>query len=516
MTTLQSGHATPTRRGRDARQAARLARAVETLPYLTRRLAPVEVISTEGLEQIEHNADTLLETVGIEIVNYPDAVEIFRSAGAEVEGQRVRFPRGLCRQLITASAPRIFTQRARNAARSVVIGDPHVVLVPTYGSPFIHNLDDGRRYATIEDFRNFVKLTYTSTTLHHGGGTLCEPVDLPVNKRHFDMVYSHIKYSDRAFMGSVTHPSRAQDSVEMARLVFGAETLEREHVIMGLANANSPMSWDFNMLGSARAYAEANQIMLITPFILGGAMAPVTVAAQATQTLAEALAGMAFCQIVRPGAPVIFGSFASSMSMQTGAPTFGTPEPQLVLFVLAALARRLGVPFRSGGNFTASKVPDYQAAYESAISFLATLQAGVNFNLHTAGWLEGGLSIGYEKFVLDEDQASMAGAYLDGVDTTDNGYALDAMLQGGPGQHFLGSPHTLANFETAFWRSAISNNDSFEQWELDGALDAPARANRVWKARLAAYEPPPLDEAIDEALCAWIDARKASFPDSDV
>ena len=198
----------------------------------------------------------------------------------------------------------------------------------------------------------------------------------------------------------------------MARIVFGAETMEREHVIMGLANANSPMSWDFNMLGSAKVYAENNQIMLITPFILGGAMAPVTVAAQATQTLAEALAGMAFCQIVRPGAPVIFGSFASSMSMQSGAPTFGTPEPQLVLFVLAALARRLGVPFRSGGNFTASKLPDYQAAYESAISYMATMQAGVNFNLHTAGWLEGGLAIGYEKFILDEDQASMTEAYI--------------------------------------------------------------------------------------------------------
>ena len=504
------------RRGREARQAARLARAVESLPYLTRRLPPVEVIGEEGLATIEHNADTLLQEVGIEIVNYPEATEIFRRAGADVDGQRVRFERGMCRQLIGASAPRIFTQRARNEARSVVIGDPHVVLVPTYGSPFVHDLDDGRRYATIEDFRNFVKLTYTSTTLHHGGGTLCEPVDLPVNKRHFDMVYSHIKYSDRAFMGSVTHPSRAADSVEMARIVFGADTLEREHVIMGLANANSPMSWDFNMLGSAKAYAEANQIMLITPFILGGAMAPVTVAAQATQTLAEALAGMAFCQIVRPGAPVIFGSFASSMSMQTGAPTFGTPEPQLVLFVLAALARRLGVPFRSGGNFTASKVPDYQAAYESAISFLATIQAGVNFNLHTAGWLEGGLAIGYEKFILDEDQASMAGAYLGGVDTTDNGYALQAMLDGGPGQHFLGAPHTLANFETAFWRSAISNNDSFEQWELDGSLDAAQRANRAWKRRLAEYEPPPLDEGIDEALLAWIDGRKTSFPDSDV
>ena len=305
-------------------------------------------------------------------------------------------------------------------------------------------------------------------------------------------------------------------SVEMARIVFGAETLEREHVIMGLANANSPMSWDHNMLGSAKAYAEANQIMLITPFILGGAMAPVTVAAQATQTLAEALAGMAFCQIVRPGAPVIFGSFASSMSMQTGAPTFGTPEPQLVLFVLAALARRLGVPFRSGGNFTASKVPDYQAAYESAISFMATMQAGVNFNLHTAGWLEGGLAIGYEKFVLDEDQASMAGAYLAGVDTTDNGFAIEAMLEGGPGRHFLGSAHTLANFETAFWRSELSNNDSFEQWELDGGLDAAQRANRRWKQRLAAYEAPPLDEAIHDELLDWIRVRKASFPDSDV
>ena len=516
MTTQEVEHAGPARRGRSARQAARLARAMDTLPYLTRKLPPVEVISTDGLEAIEHNADTLLQEVGVEIVNFPEGVEIFRSAGADVQGSRVRFERGMCRRLIQASAPRLFTQTARNPARSVQIGDPYMVLAPTYGSPFIQNLDDGRRYATIEDFRNFVKLAYTSHTLHHGGGTLCEPVDLPVNKRHLEMVYSHIRYSDRAFMGSVTHPSRAEDSVEMARIVFGADALEQEHVIMGLANANSPMSWDFNMLGSAKAYAEANQIMLITPFILGGAMAPVTVAASATQTLAEALAGMAFCQIVRPGAPVIFGSFASSMSMQTGAPTFGTPEPQLVLFVLAALARRLGVPFRSGGNFTASKLPDYQAAYESAISFMATMQAGVNFNLHTAGWLEGGLAIGYEKFMLDEDQASMAGAYLGGVDLSENGLALQAMLDGGPGQHFLGSPHTLANFENAFWRSELSDNNSYEQWQLNGGHDAAERANAAWKRRLAEYEEPRLDPAVHEELVAWMDQRKASFPDSDV
>ena len=515
MTTQEADHHT-LRRGRAARQEARLARAAESLPYLTRRLAPVEVISAEGLETIEHNADTLLEQVGIEIGNFPEALDIFRGAGADVTGTRVHFERGMCRRIIQASAPPMFTQRARNPKRDVVIGDPYMVLVPSYGSPFIHNLDEGRRYATIEDFRNFVKLTYMNHTLHHGGGTLCEPVDLPVNKRHLDMVYSHIRYTDKAFMGSVTHPDRAQDSVDMVKILFGPDVVGRDHVIMGLANANSPMSWDFNMLGSAKVYAENNQIVLVTPFILGGAMAPVTVAAAATQTLAEALAGMAFCQIVRPGAPVIFGSFASSMSMQSGAPTFGTPEPQLILFVMAALARRLGVPFRSGGNFTASKVPDYQAAYESAISFMATMQAGVNFNLHTAGWLEGGLTIGYEKFVLDADQASMASALIGGVDLTENGLALQAMLDGGPGQHFLGSPHTLANFEDAFWRSELSNNDSFEQWQAEGARDAAVRANERWKRTLREYEEPPLDEGIHEALIDWLRRRKASFPDSDV
>ena len=355
-----------------------------------------------------------------------------------------------------------------------------------------------------------------SPAMHHNGGTLCEPVDLPVNKRHFDMVYAHIKYSDKPFMGSVTHPDRASDSIEMAGVVFGDEFMRDNTVILGLANANSPMSWDFNMLGSAKVYAENNQATLITPFILAGAMSPVTVAAAATQTLAEALAGMAFTQIVRPGAPVIFGSFASSMSMQSGAPTFGTPEPQLVLFTMAALARRVGVPFRSGGNFTASKIPDAQAAYESAISFLPAIQAGVNFLLHTAGWLEGGLAMGYEKFIIDADQASMMAKWVEGVDVSDNGLALESMLNHGPGQHFLGTEHTLANFETAFWGSAQADNNSFEQWSEDGAKDSVMRANGTWKRMLQEYEPPPFDKAKDEELVEWIDRRKASFPDSDV
>ncbi len=502
--------------GRAARQAARTARALDSMPFLTRTLKPVEVLDEEGLTIIEQNADRLLAEVGVAIHGYPEALKIFADGGAEVDENRVRFPDGLARSLIKASAPRTFVQHARNPERSVTIGDPNMVFAPAYGSPFVRDLAGGRRYATIDDFRNFAKLTHLSTSLHHGGGTLCEPVDLPVNKRHFDMVFSHIKYHDRPFMGSVTAPERAQDTVDMARVVFGEEFVDQNTVLLSLCNANSPMSWDYNMLGSAKVYAENNQACLITPFILAGAMAPVTVAATATQTLAEAMAGMAFCQIVRPGAPVVFGSFASSISMQSGAPTFGTPEPALVLFVIAALARRLEVPFRSGGNLTSSKVADYQAAFESAATFFPTIQAGTNFVLHTAGWLEGGLTMGYEKFILDADQASMAAAYIKGVDLSDNGLAIEALVENPPGQHFLGNAHTLANFETAFWRSRTADNNSFEQWLEAGSQAAEVRAHAQWQQMLVEYEPPPLDESVEEELLEWVSHRKASFPDSDV
>jgi trimethylamine--corrinoid protein Co-methyltransferase len=352
--------------------------------------------------------------------------------------------------------------------------------------------------------------------LHHSGGTVCEPVDLPVNKRHYEMVYAHMRYSDKPFMGSVTHPLRAQDTVEMARILFGADELETKPFILSLINANSPLVWDATMLGAARAYAEANQAVLMTPFILAGAMSPASVAGAATQTLAEALAGMAYVQLVRPGAPVVFGSFASSMSMQSGAPTFGTPEPALVLYTLAACARRLRVPFRSGGSLTASKVPDAQAAYESANTLQPTILAGVNFVLHAAGWLEGGLTMGYEKFVMDLDQCGMMHELAKGVDLSPNGQALDAIVENGPGQHFLGTAHTLANFETAFYRSSIADNNSFEQWLEEGSRDAITRASGLWKKMLQEYEPPPMDEAKDLELREWIERKKASFPDSDV
>jgi len=507
--------------GRDAKRAARLAHAIDSVPFITRQLAPFEVLSEEGLALIEHNADTVLEEIGIDFKGDPEALDLWRAAGADVQGERVRFPRGLCRGLIQQHAPREYIQHARNPARSVTIGGRNTVFAPNYGSPFVRDLDGGRRYGTVEDFRNFVKLTYASPWLHHSGGTICEPVDLPVNKRHYDMLYAHMRWSDKPFMGSVTAPERAQDSVNMAQLLFGDNWIDpasgRPRTVMtSLINANSPLTWDATMLGALKVYARANQANLTTPFILAGAMSPVTVAGTCTVTLAEALSGMAFAQLVNPGAPVILGSFASSISMQSGAPTFGTPEPSLVLYAMAALARRLGVPFRSGGALCASKVADAQAAYESANTMNATLMGGVNFVLHAAGWLEGGLAIGYEKFVMDCDQAGMWHAFMNGVDLTASGQAMDAIREVGPGSHFLGCAHTQANFETAFFRSNLADNNSVEQWEAEGAQDMPVRANAIWKRALREYEPPPIDPAIDEALLDYMARGRAAVPDSDI
>jgi len=511
-------------RGRGSRRGGRRAGEQSTevsAPYITRNIPYYEVLDDDGLSLIEKNAETILEEIGIEFRDDEEALQIWRDAGADVQGELVKFPRGMCRSLIQASAPREYTQHARNPAKSVRIGGKNTVFVPAYGCPFVYDMDKGRRYATIEDFQNFVKLAYMSPSLHHSGGTICEPVDLPVNKRHFDMLYTHMKYSDKAFMGSVTAPERAEDTVEMCKILFGdnyidPETGKPKTVVTSLINANSPMTFDDTMLGAAKVYARNNQACVITPFILAGAMSPVTVAGTAAQSLAEAMAGMAFVQLVNPGAPVVMGSFASSISMQSGAPTFGTPEPALVLYIMANLARRLGVPFRSGGGFCAAKVPDAQAGGESVSTLIPTALAGVNFALHTAGWLEGGLAMGYEKFVMDVDNAGMMSTLMKGVDLSENGQAMDAIREVGPGNHFLGCAHTQANFKTAFYRSPLADNNSFEQWESEGSKTQEERANAHWKKMLADYQAPELDPAIDAALIAYIEARKAAFPDSNI
>ena len=500
--------------GRSARIAARQSSVSDTVTFIDRNIPYFEALNEEALELIEYNAETVLEEIGIEFRDYPRALQCLKEAGADISGERVRFPRGLCRQLLS-TAPSEYTQHARNPERSTIIGGNRTVLVPAYGSPFVRSVDEGRRYATIEDFRNFVKLAYLSPGLHHSGGTVCEPVDIPVNKRHLDMVYSHIRYSDKPFMGSVTAPERAEDTVALVKILFGDDFIEKNTVLTSLINANSPMTFDATMLGAATVYAENNQATMISPFILAGAMSPVSVAGTLTQILAEALAGMAYIQCVKPGAPVVFGTFASALSMQSGAPTFGGPEPSLVIYGAAQLARRLKLPFRSGGGLCAAKIPDAQAAYESANTLQTSALAGVNFMLHTAGWLEGGLAMGYEKFIMDADQANMIAVLLKGVDTSENGQAMDALREIGPGAHFLGSAHTQANFETAFYRSDIADNNSFEQWEEEGSQDAMQRAAKVWPQMLQDYQAPPIDPGLDEALCEFITRRKAEFPDKD-
>ncbi|CAN5314039.1 trimethylamine methyltransferase family protein [soil metagenome] len=500
------------RGGAEARRAARGTGHVKQQNYIRRSVPLYEPFSTEQLELIEANADIVLQEIGIDFRDDPEALAMWKDAGADVKGDRVRFPKGLVRSLLK-TAPREFTQYARNPDRSVMVGGNNMIFVPVYGPPFVRTLDDGRRYATIEDFRNIVKLAYMSPSLHHSGGTVCEPVDVPVAKRHLDMVYSHVKYSDKPFMGSVTAPERAEDSVAMARMVFGEDFVDQNCVLINLINANSPLVFDGTMVGALKVYARANQATVISPFILSGAMSAVTVVGTLTQILAEASVGMAFTQLCRPGAPVVFGTFASSISMQSGAPTFGTPEPVHVLYGAAQLARRIGVPFRSGGGLCASKIPDAQAAHETANTLWPAMMGGVNFMLHAAGWLEGGLVSSYEKFIIDADQLTMFQRFAEGVDFSENGQALSAIREVGPGSHFLGCAHTQANFETAFWRSSLADNNSYEQWRDGGEKDIVVRANETWKRMLRDYEAPALDQGIDEALQAYMAKRKEVLPD---
>ena len=499
--------------GGAARRAERSALRVEAARFIERNIPDFEILTEEALEIIEANAETVLAEIGVNFVENPAALALWREAGAEVEGERVRIPRGLARKLC-ASAPSRFTQHARNPARNVEIGGRNLVLAPVYGPPFVRDLEGGRRYATMEDFRNFVRLGYMSKWLHHSGGTLCEPTDVPVNKRHLDMLLAHMTLSDKPFMGSVTEPSRAADSVEMAKILFGEAFVESHVVMTSLVNINSPLTFDATMMGALEVYARAGQACIISPFIVGGAMAPVSVAGTLAQVLAEVMAGVAYAQLIRPGAPVIFGAFVTSIDMNSGAPTFGTPEAAQITLGAGQLARRLGLPFRSGGAFTGAKLPDAQAGYESANSLNVALMAGVNFMLHAAGWLEGGLVASFEKFVLDADQLGVLHRLARGVDLSENGQGMEAIREVGPGGHYLGCAHTQANFRDAFWRSEVLDYKPFETWDEEGARDAQALAGARVKKLLADYQAPALDAGLAEALEDYVARRKAQMPDA--
>ncbi len=504
------------RRSRDANDISK----IKTDPYIKRNIPYYDMLDEEGISKIEAHADIILEEFGIQFRGDSEAARLFVEAGAEYDAndkEIVHFPKGLVKKL-ASTAPSEFTHHARNPERSVVIGGDNLVLVPAYGSPFVRDLDNGRRYANIEDFKNFVKLAYVDPYMHHSGGTICEPVDIPVNKRHLDMLYSHMRYSDKVFLGSITSPDRAKDSIEMAKILFGKAFEEKSTpgncVIMGNINSTSPLLFDGDVTEVIRTYAGAGQGMVICPFVLGGAMGPVTPAGAVAQAHAESMVGVALTQLVKPGTPVIYGNFLTTLSLRNGAPTFGQPEAALAYFAIGQLARRAGVPLRCGGSFTSAKVNDFQAGQESADAMMPAMMSGANFMLHAAGWLEGGLTMGYEKFILDSNRMGMMTKLMKGLELDENAFGLDSFRQRkNHNEHFLGTEHTMQNYETVFYESNTADNNSFEQWELDGSKTAEQKANEIFKARLNSYEMPAMDESINEALLEFMEQKKASMPD---
>jgi len=500
------------RGGREARRQARTAVQVRALPVLERRVPVYEVLDEAGLERIHEASLQILEQVGIDFRD-AEALELWKSAGAEIERWRVRIPRELLMDLV-AKAPAEFTVHARNPERSTVIGGDRVAFAPTYGSPFVYDFDNQRRYGTLADLNDFHKLAYMSPAIHNTGSVVCEPVDVAVPKRHLHITYSAIRHSDKPFMGPVTAPERAEDAVEMARIVFGEEFVQQNTVMISLVNCNSPLVWDETMLGALKVYARANQAVIVAPFVLAGANTPASAMGAIAQLNAEALAGIAFAQLCRPGAPMIYGHFLAAVSMRSGAPMAGTPELALMNYAIGQLIRRYKLPMRSSGMLCGAKTVDAQAAYESVQTMWPVLLCGANYVMHAAGWMEAGLAASFAKFVLDAEQIEMFYKFGQGPQFDDFEDALRAVREVGPGGHYLGTEHTQSHFQTAFLIPELADNNSFEQWQLDGSKDATARALETARRMLHTYEPPALDPAVDEALLAFIREREAVLPDS--
>jgi len=484
---------------------------IPPVPYVKRQLPFFDPLDEEQLIKIEQQVDWMLENIGFAFRDDPEAVRIWKEAGVKLEGDKVfadaQWVRSQC-----SKAPSQFTQLARNPQRSVTIGGNNQVFAPIYGAPFVRDLEGGRRYATLEDFHKLLKLTYLHPNLHHSGLVIAEPTDVPVSTRHLDMVYAHMILNDKPHLGAITEKTRAQDSVDMAEILHGTETMDNNVVIMANVNTNSPLLIDRVVTEAIQVYSSRGQAMVITPFILTGAMGPVSTAAAVAQAMAEVMITVAFGQLVRPGAPFVMGNFLSSMSLKSGAPTFGMPEPVLSNYVIGQLARRVGLPLRCGGSLTASKIEDAQAAYESADSMHSTVLAGSNFTLHAAGWLEGGLATGFEKLIMDADRLGSYQKIMSGLDMSDDQFARDAYQEVEPGGHFLGSAHTMRHYQNAFYSAELSDSENVESWEDKGGLDMRQRAYVKWNDMLATYEEPVIDPAIKEALDTYVAKRKEQIP----
>jgi len=477
-----------------------------------------EILSEESMAVLDGGWRRLVSEIGVEFCS-ERALDVLRAAGQKVEDQNVFFDPDFILEQV-AKAPREFDVQARNPANSVHIGGDAMVFGGVYGPPFVRE-GEVRRDATMEDFRNFTRLAQSFSALDSAGGVICEPNDAPLDSRHLDMVYALQTLTDKIYMGNVVSGVNAQDTLAMSEILFGAgqsrdagrAAIEQTPATISLINCNSPLRWDDRMLDAQFEYSAANQAVVITPFLLMGAMSPVSIPATLAQQMAEALTGITLSQLIRPGSPVIFGSFLSNIDMQSGSPQFGTPESAVGLLCTGQIARHFGLPVRSGGGLTSSQMPDAQAAYEGLMTMLPTFLAGINWVMHTAGWLDGGLVACYEKFVIDMQILEMLQHEFTPLEFTEETLAFGAHAEVGHGGHFLGAEHTMERFRTCFYRPFLSSSDNYDRWMRGGAKDAAARAGDVWRKRLEEYAEPPMDEAVREELQAYVTRRRAELGD---
>jgi trimethylamine---corrinoid protein Co-methyltransferase len=475
------------------------------------RMPRYEILSGEAMATLERGWRRLVSEIGVEFAA-DWALDLFHGAGQDVEEHTVRFdPDFLLEQV--ARAPREFDVQARNPEHTLHMGGDHMAFGAVYGPPFVRE-GDLRRDATMEDFRRFAMLSQSFAALDSAGGVICEPNDAPLDSRHLDMTYALQTLTDKVYMGNVVSGPNARDTIRMTEILFGGrEPIEQTPATISLINCNSPLRWDDRMLDAQLEYTRANQPVVLTPFLLMGAMSPVTVPAALAQQIAEALSGIALSQLIRPGAPVLFGSFLSNIDMQSGSPQFGTPESAVGLLCTGQIARRFGLPFRSGGGLTSSQVADAQAGYEALMTLLPTFLAGANWVMHSAGWLEGGLVSSYEKFVIDIQLLEALQHEFTPLEIDEAALAFDAHVEVGHGGHFLGALHTMERFRTCFYRPFLSSSDNFDRWTKRGAKDTAARAADVWRQTLDDYEPPPLDDAVRAELEEYVVKRRAELGD---
>jgi trimethylamine--corrinoid protein Co-methyltransferase len=470
-----------------------------------------EILSEEAMATLDRGWRRLMTEIGVEFMD-DRALDLFRQAGQRVEDKTAFLdPDWVLEQV--AKAPREFDLQARNPANSIHVGGDSMAFSGVYGPPFVRD-GEVRRDGTMDDFRNFTRLAQSFTVLDSAGGVITEPNDTPLDSRHLDMTYALQTLTDKIYMGNVVSGANAADTIAMTEILFGSrESIEETPAIISLINCNSPLRWDDRMLEAQFEYSSANQPVILTPFILMGAMSPVTIPAALVQQIVEALSGIALSQLIRPGAPVVFGSFLSNIDMQSGSPTFGTPESGIGLLCTGQIARHFGLPFRTGGGLTSSQVPDAQAGYEALMTMMPTFLAGANFVMHSAGWLEGGLVAGFEKFVIDAQLVEMLQHEFTPLEIDEDSMAFGAHEEVGHGGHFLGAMHTMERFRTCFYRPFLNSSDNYERWMRNGAKDTAARATDIYKKRLEDYEQPPLDEAIREELEAFVVRRRAELGD---